>query len=191
MTKFILHGGFTRRENELNRSFYEEVVRDVPEGGTVLLCYFASREADNSDKYQEDSQSLTTQAHGKKLTFLFATENDFIQQLKHADAVYIRGGSTSKLLRILRNYPDFKESLVGKTVAVSSAGAYVIASYGPSHAKGEVREGLHLLPLRVVCHYGSMELPPNLNAIELLKTTAPDMELVLLGDCEWKVFSSV
>ncbi len=177
--------------NELNRTFYEEVVRDVPDGGVILLCNFACKEEDNSNRFKEDSEKLREQSHGKNLTFLFANEKDFIEQLKQANVLYMRGGSTPKLLRVLKKYTNLKENLSGKTVAGSSAGAYAIGQYSAFHddeSGGAVREGLGLLPLRVVCHYESPDLPPNPQALSSLKNTAQELDLVLLRDFEWKVF---
>jgi len=191
MTKFILHGGYTSTNNELNRTFYEEIIRDVRDGGTVLLCYFASPDEDNSKRFKEDSEKLNEQSHGKNFTFLLANENDFMKQLKKADALYIRGGSTPKLLGILEKYDKLKDSLDGKTVAGSSAGAYAIGRYSAFHddeSGGQIREGLGLLPLRVVCHYESADLPPNPQALAALESMAQDLELVFLRDFEWKVF---
>ena len=120
MTKFILHGGYTSTDNELNRTFYEEITRDVPDAATILLCYFASQEEDNSNRFKEDSVKIKEQSHGKNLTFLLANEKDFMDQLKQANVLYMRGGSTPKLLRVLGKYDNFKENLDGKTIAGSS-----------------------------------------------------------------------
>lgn len=191
MTKYILHGGYTGTDNELNRTFYEEITRDVPDGGTILLCYFASKDVDNSGRFKEDSERIKEQSLGKNLIFLLADEGNFMEQLEKADALYIRGGSTPKLLGVLRKYDKFKESLGGKTLAGSSAGAYAIGRYSAFHddeSGGQIREGLGLLPLRVVCHYESPDLPPNPQALSALENIAQDLELIYLKDFEWKVF---
>lgn len=193
MTKYILHGGYTRTDNELNRTFYEEITRDVPDEGMLLLCYFASREEDNSNRFKEDKERLSGQSQGKNFTFLMANEKDFVEQLKHAHALYIPGGSTPKLLRILKKYDDFKKKLNGKTVVGSSAGAYAIGRYSVFHddeSGGQIREGFGLLPLRVVCHYESPNLPPNPKALSSLKNMAQELDLVLLKDFEWKVYKA-
>ncbi len=190
MTKYILHGGFTRKDNELNRTFYGEVVRDIPDGGIILLIYFASRtEEHTTESFEYQIKMFTVAAHGKKINFVIATKEDFLDQLKRSDAVYFNGGSTNKLLKILRTYPDLKSLLEGKTVAGSSAGAYALAHFGASHDKPEVREGLGLVPIRVVCHYKSAKLPPNAESVSLLRNTSPELELIFLKDFEWKVFT--
>lgn len=191
MIKYILHGGYTSADNELNRTFYEEIARDVPDQGTILLCYFASKDVDNSDRFKEDCDRIKQQSHGKQITFIEAEEGDFIDQLKLSDALYLRGGSTPKLLTALSKCGGFKEQLEGKTVAGSSAGAYVIGKYSAFHddeTGGKVRKGLGLLPLRVVCHHESKDLPPNPEALQLLMNTESDLETVFLRDFEWKVF---
>lgn len=191
MTKYILHGGYTSTDNELNRTFYEEIARDVPDKSTILLCYFATSGEDNSLRFKQDSDRIKAQSHGKNFTFLFANEKDFIEQLKQSNALYMRGGSTPKLLGILQKYDDLRENLEGKTIAGSSAGAYVIGKYSAFHddeSGGKVREGLGLLPLRVVTHYESRDMPPNPEALAFLINTAPEIEIVMLRDFEWKVF---
>lgn len=191
MTKYILHGGYTSTENELNRTFYKEITHDIPNSATVLLCYFASKDEDNSRRFQEDSQRIKEQSQDKNLNFIQASEENFIDQLRQSDAFYMRGGSTPKLLGILKNYDNLKDKLDGKTIAGSSAGAYVIGKYSAFHddeSGGKVREGLGLLPLRVVTHYESSDMPPNPEALALLVKTAPEMEIVKLKDFEWKVF---
>jgi peptidase E len=187
MTKYILHGGFTRWDNELNRTFYEEIVRDVPEGGTVLLVYFASENEGDEKKNKEDTESILRAAGGKHLTAELANRTDFLEQLDRADAVYIRGGSTERLLEALRAYPDFASRLQGKTVAGSSAGAYALARISPPHHDGGMHEGLGILPLRVVCHYESPELPPDPKELAQLEGMLPELDIVKLHDCEWKV----
>lgn len=189
MTKFILHGGFTRKDNELNRAFNEEVMRDVPDGGTVLLVYFASRSEDPTADFEYQAERFKEQAKDKNLHFVLATKEGLVDEVKRADAVYMHGGSTNKLLAALRTYPDIRPLIEGKTIAGSSAGAYAIARYGASHSANELREGMGWAPLRVVCHYGSPDLPPHPDAVSLLMQTAEDLELVLLKDCEWKAFT--
>jgi peptidase E len=189
MTKYILHGGYTRRHNELNRSFYEEFAKDVPEGGTVLLCYFASREEDHGKEiFGEQAHAIEVESPRRAFNFVMASKGSFLDEFKAADAVYFHGGSTRKLLETLRAYPDLKPFAEGKTVAGSSAGAYMLARYGASHSESAMREGLGFVPLRVICHYKSPDLPPDPSAVELLTNSHQDLELVLLHDCEWKAF---
>ena len=189
MTKFIFHGGVTQLDVESNRSFYREIIKDIPDGGTVLLVYFASRATDlqsDEEKMKCDIEGFKKQSEGKHLNFVMATREEFIDQLSQADAVYIRGGSTAQLMEILRSYPDLKPYTEGKVLAGSSAGAYALSTFYDSHYEDLVLDGLALAPVRVVCHCDSAKMKPREKSVELLKETAPQLELILLNDCEWK-----
>ncbi len=189
-TKYILHGGFTREENESNKAFFQEFVKDIPDDGKVLLVYFASR-TDEEQKLSFEShvKTIKENSQGKNLNFQIATKENFIEEISQADAILFNGGSTNKLLAVLRNYPDLKAMFKNKTVAGSSAGAYALAAFGASHSEEAMREGLGCVPLRVICHYESPKLPPYPKAVELLRNTRQDLELVTLKDYEWKVFN--
>ena len=189
MTKYILHGGFSRKDNESNRAFFAELVRDVPDGGTVLLVYFASESGDDINRrFTNHQQQIMSQVNGKSLQFVLADERDFIAQVQKAHAVYFNGGSTPKLLTTLEQFPNLNEQFIDKTVAGSSAGAYVLATYGAAHSGEHIRKGLGLVPVRVACHFESPELPPSPTSLEEIGKTATELELVFLRDYEWRVF---
>lgn len=186
-TKFILHGGYTREQNELNEGFFKELAQSVPDGGTILLVYFAS---DDIGKFEDDKKRISNFVENKEVTFVKATENDFINQVKNADVIYLRGGDTQKLKTQLSIYPELYESILGKTIAGSSAGAYVLSKYYYSNSKEEVFEGFGFLPIRVICHHQSKIHPVSADIDPLTKIDRFDngLELVLLRDYEWKVF---
>ncbi len=190
MTKYILHGGFTTAENPSNDAFYREFVRDIPDDGTILVVYFASREEKEiPEKFKNHKKRIQVQSEGKDFHFVMATQEGFISQIEKSDAICFYGGSTNKLLEILRTYPNLRPLFTGKTIAGSSAGAYALARFGPSHHEEKVREGLGIVPVRIVCHYESSVLPPNEKAVSMLRNTAPESELVFLKDFEWKIFA--
>lgn len=187
-TKVILHGGFTRVQNDLNTTFFKEMLADTPDDITILLVYFASEKFDNTDKMHWATAGFVKNACKKQLIFVEATKEHFLEQVEMADIVYIHGGNTDKLLETLQKYPSFTTLLAGKTVAGSSAGAYALAAFGSTSDRGEVREGFGVVPIRVVCHFESETLPPNPESVEKLKNTAPELDLILLKDYESKVF---
>lgn len=187
MAKRILHGGFERHNNESNNSFYRELVRDIPVGGTLLLVYFASENDEARDVFTEQTNRIH-EITQKDIRFVLATEEDFIAQVSKTDAIHFRGGHTPKLLTILRRYPNFISEIADKTLSGSSAGAYALGKYGVGHSEQGIREGLGILPIRLVCHYESTEMPPNPDSYAELLTMASELELVQLRDCEWRVF---
>lgn len=191
MTKYILHGGYTRHENELNYSFFREFASDLPDGANVLLVFFAAKEEKVDEAFQAFAEKFKKHSGGKELNFVNAAIDEFVEQLKEADAIYFQGGETDKLKAALTKFPDFQDLLDGKTVAGSSAGAYVLSSYYYTGSKDKVLEGFGVIPVRVVCHYESPEhpAPENYDPVGRLEGYGKDLELVLLRDCEWKVFN--
>jgi len=187
-TKFILHGGFTRVDNQLNQTFFRELVKEIPESGNILMCFFASGEEDKTDVFVELSEKIIQQAVGKDVSFTVATQDGFLKQLEMSDVIYFHGGHTRVLLATLKQYDNVQHFFNHKTVAGSSAGAYTLVKYGTAHDEEHVREGLGALPVRVVCHFQSEKLPPTETSLAELKNTAPELELVFLKDYEWKVF---
>lgn len=189
MTKFILHGGYTRENNESNKSFFQEFLKDVPENGEVLLVYFAS-ETEEAKRISSETHIERCQenSQGKKLNITIATKENFLDEIKRAHAILFNGGRTKILMEALKEYPDIRSFVQGKTVAGSSAGAYTLASFGSAHSEERVKEGLGLVPVRVICHYESLKQPPTPKSVELLRNTRQDLELVILRDYEWKVF---
>lgn len=189
MTKYILHGGYTSETNELNQSYFAEMVRDVPDGGNMLLVYFASDEESVDHKFKKDSRRMHELAPDKKITFTKATEHDFVEQLKAADVIYIRGGDTQKLKTALDSYPEFVGLIQGKTVSGSSAGAYILSKYYFTNSLNRVMEGYGCAPVRVVCHYQSdiHPAPENVDPVAAMEAYDNNLELVLLKDHEWKM----
>ena len=182
MTKFILHGGYTSVQNEHNDGFFKEIVRDISDGGQVLIVYFARNEDEYEKLFEQDTQQFEKAANGKKLKLALADMSSFIDQVKSSSAIYIRGGETQRLLEALRHYPNFASVIRGKTVAGSSAGAYVLATNYDTNSKKENRKGLAILPLNVMCHFHN-----NFEALDELKRRAPELETITLKNYEYKV----
>ena len=172
MTKYILHGGFTRVDNNQNNLFFAEFLKDVKNNGKVLLVFFAA-EGDRIDSLFADIvRQCESQLNGRQVTFIQATLETFGEQLKESDAIYLHGGNTPTLISVLKNYPNLEEMFSGKIIAGSSAGAYALATLGTSHTEEHIREGLGFLPIRLVCHFESSELPPSeTSLIELTNFT--------------------
>ncbi len=185
--KYIFHGGGARIESDSNTDFYRELVKDVPEDGTVLFVYFASRGDDYNERLMHDREQCIKVSEGKNLSFLVATEEVFIEQVAKADAIYLRGGSTQKLLDSLKGYPNLRKHFEGKIVAGSSAGAYVLSTFYSSHYEDVASEGLAIVPVGVVTHFQSEKMPPKAGAVEALKNTAQDLRLIILREGEWEV----
>jgi peptidase E len=188
MTKYIFHGGGTRKESGNNDSFYTELMKDVPTDGVVLLVYFASRTEDNSDRIAYDSEKCKKFSDGRSFRIEVATMETFIDQVTNADAIYFRGGSTEKLLNTLKQFPELKSAFENKdkTVAGSSAGAYALSTWYSSHYENIAAPGLGIVPVRVVTHFKSETMPPKDDAIKVLQMTHPELPLITLEEGAWE-----
>ncbi len=192
MTTYILHGGYMRDKNQLNDAFYQRVTELVPDRGTILFVYFA---ADDESQYQElylgQKAQMEEFASAKNLTYVCASSKCFLDEVREADAILIRGGSTNKLLAALHRYPKLAPLFNGKIIAGSSAGAYAIATLNYDKSEKAVRSGLGMLPVKVLCHYQSTD-PGNFtgdDAIQIMNSALPELPLVVLKDHEWKEFT--
>jgi len=97
--------------------------------------------------------------------------------------MYMRGGSTAKLLSDLEKTPNLKDLLEGKTIAGSSAGAYAICKYSLSNESGEFRDGLGFLNMKCYCHHRNGE-EENLRKLLEYKE---DLPIITLPDYKWVV----
>lgn len=141
-TKIILHGGFSRVDNEQNRSFFAELVRDIPQDGSVLLCYFAY-EGDYSTHVAAHTKYIHTARPDVRISI--ATRERFEGEVHTADALYLNGGDTEELIDILLGY-SFRDMVQGKVVGGSSAG------HMRSRLRGQhMTDRMHMLGL-VWCH---------------------------------------
>lgn len=181
-TKFIIYGGFNpSQEGDGNASFSKEILSEAPEGARVLIVPF-SKEADRVIPTTERVKNeLNAQKWQEVLTFEVATEKNFVEQVKSADVVYIQGGSSSKILEALKNYPDLGDLFKGKTVAGDSAGANALSTYFYSPSSDTVTEGLGILPIKMIPHY-KPEYEGKLDSV------GQGLEEVFLPEYTFKVF---
>lgn len=186
-TKYILHGGYENEDNSQNGEFFTECFADTPEKPTALIVMFARENDGDTEKY-ENRCRLMSKFTDKDVKFKKANRETFEAQINQADIIFFQGGNTNMLLEKLKKYSDLPDALKGKTVVGSSAGAYALSTLGASHHEAHTREGLGILPLRVVCHYESDRLAPSKTSLTEIRNTREDLELILLRDYEYRVF---
>lgn len=122
-----------------------------------------------------------------------ALPEQFREQVKWADAIYIRGGASEAILLELQKQSEgWIEELSGKTLAGSSAGAHAVSKYYYGLDDLKIGEGLGLLPVKVIVHYRSDYNAPNINwnkAEQELKNYKEDLEIITLPEGCFKVIS--
>ncbi|TSC70427.1 MAG: hypothetical protein CEO12_361 [Parcubacteria group bacterium Gr01-1014_46] len=153
-TKFILHGGFTPgNQNENNSDFYKEILKDAHEGTKVLIVPFAKDVERIPLTTERVKNEFNKNKQQEKLEFEVANEEFFIKQVNSADVIYFQGGTSLKLLDVLKKFPELKDSLTGKIIAGESAGANVLGEFFFSPSANKVFEGLGILPIKIIPHY--------------------------------------
>lgn len=157
MTKYILHGGETGIPNENNKAFYQSWVKDFKQDfiPNILLVYFARVDSEWPGLEKQDRERFTNYTNNRQADFHLADKDigQLRQQIKNADIVYVRGGSSDSLLELFRPLEnELVELLDGKIYAGSSAGVMVMSNYTCSTSK-YWRKGLGILPLNTFVHW--------------------------------------
>lgn len=192
MTKFILVGGYPHKATDGGKAFCEELVKDAPESVKFLDCLFARPEETWEKGHAQDKELFGSNLPEKQLDMVPADSAKFIEQLKWADVVYIRGGSNDALRAALEAQPGWIEALEGKTLAGSSAGANMLSKYFWSPDSLHCHDGLGVLPVKVIVHYGSDYNAPNVdwNKAELeLKAYKEDLPILKLAEGQFEVMN--
>lgn len=183
MNKFILHGGFSIEKfpAQEDDNFFTEILKDTTENVKILLVYFAEREEMIQIRIEQDKESFKKIGKLKKLEYKIATKENFQEECRWADVIYLHGGRTSNLLEKLKKYENIKQIFTGKTIAADSAGVNVLAQFSYGRNSKETKEGFRILPFKVVVHYIDGDINP-------LKDTEPNLETIFLKEYETKVF---
>lgn len=184
MTKYILHGGYTREPNSDNDSFFREMTLGINGKVRILLNYFATVEESKNEKYfKEETERLLQNSGNKELEFEVAQIEKLKEQLEKADIMYMRGGSNRKLLEAISKTPDLEKLFEGKVIAGSSAGVYALSKYYVSNDSGKIGEGLGILNIKCYCHYeeGDRNVPK-------LKKYKEDLPILTLPNYKWAIF---
>ncbi len=155
MTKYILHGGYIKRDTEDNKKFFQELGKDLSDESQILFVPFA-REKDVWDEFISGTElKLNSVVPGKDFKFIMAKEDAkaFAQQIQESDAVLMIGGDTHKLLDFLKQIQDLEKLWEGKIVVGSSAGAQVLSKYFYCNDTTGYYEGLGFLNIKVFVHW--------------------------------------
>ena len=183
--KYILVGGYPHKASDRGKSFCEELIAGFDESVRILDCLFA-RPTDNWDKaFEQDKDFFVQHVPDKRLELQRAEPERFVEQVKWANAIYIRGGTTSVLLELLKQSGEWQKELEGKTVAGSSAGAHALSTYHYNLDGVECGEGLGLVPVKVFVHWRSDYHSPHINwdkAYTELKSYREDLPLLILAE---------
>lgn len=189
-TKFILVGGYPHKAQDGGKAFAEELVKGCAEPVKFLDCLFARPRETWEKGHAQDKELFGNNLPSKKLDMIPADPAKFIEQLRWADVIYIRGGSNDALREALNKQQGWVEALEGKTLAGSSAGANMLSKYYWSPDSLKCGDGLGVLPVKVIVHYGSDYNAPNVDwdkAEVELKVYREDLPILKLAEGQFEV----
>lgn len=193
MTKYILVGGYPHRAADGGKAFAEELVKGCTQPVKILDCLFARPQEKWPAAFEQDKEFFGRHLPDTKIEIELADPKNFIDQVKWADAVYIRGGQNELLLiELLKQSPNLKEALEGKTFAGSSAGANAISKYYYGLDDLTFEKGLGLLQIKIIVHWQSNYNAPNINWDEAstgMKAYGDTSPLYTLKEGEFVVFN--
>lgn len=155
MTKFILVGGYVQKAPDSGRAFCNELVKNFPEPVKILDCMFARLQTVWEETFAKDKEFFKIQLPDKKVELKLAKLDTFIDQVKWADVVYLRGGSSEELVKSLQERDGWTKFLDGKTIAGTSAGADALSKYYYGLDNLKIRNGLGLVPVKTIPHFKS------------------------------------
>ena len=184
-TTFILHGGRLRYENQHNDSFFREITKNLKDGDIVLFVGFARKDQIERENIYERDRELILRQTEKKIIVENAKEESLIDQVKKSKAIFVCGGDTLGLQKIMEKYEGLTDAIKGKIFAGSSAGALICAKYYFACSAKAVYEGFGWLPICLMVHYGNPEFNSTDETLEELKQYSDSLELIALPECEW------
>lgn len=156
MIKYILVGGYVPNAKDEGRAFCEELVKDIDKKPVKILdCLFARPINIWEEKIKEDN--IFFSKYIKDFEVELADPNNFTEQVKQSDVIYLRGGDTTLLMNLLSKNTGWDKGLHDKVLVGTSAGAEAIARYYYDYVLEipRVREGLNFLPIKFISHFGS------------------------------------
>ena len=180
MTKYVLHGGETSRQSPDNKKFFSEITSSLSDGATILCVYFAREKERWPKALEQDKIHFSSAAQQKVFKFVLADDKTYTlkDQIKHADAIYLRGGDTEMLKRALSEVENLSELWQGKVVAASSAGVYVLSTYYYTNSKDDIHKGFGILPIKTFCHYAEEKS----DKLEKLKKFGEDLKVYAIPE---------
>jgi hypothetical protein len=154
MTKYILNSGGVKKNPEVAKKFFAEMVRGFGEHPKVLICCFAQPRQYWEAKFADDKARTHLFPEHVQPEFELAFPDTFAEQIAGCDALYIHGGDDHLLLYWLRKF-DIPTIWEGKVVATSSASSQALSKHFWTCDWRQTRDGLGVLPIKFIAHFDS------------------------------------
>lgn len=179
-TTFLLFGGATRKNYSKTKQFFEEGLSKLVQSEiNFLLVYFAKDES-RWDECRQRDVNIISQFPDKNINFVLADAENFDEQAKKAEIVYLQGGDGPRIKNALEKF-DLNKIFAGKIILANSAGVNVLAKYYYDNDYDRIDEGLGILPIKIICHFA----PEVVSKLEALNNYKEELEVVALPECEY------
>lgn len=178
-TIYFLFGGATRKHYSKTKECFKECLNIPKDEINFLLVYFAKDEGRWEECKQRDIDVIAPLTD-KKINFVVADVENFENEVKKADVIYLQGGDTLKIKQSLHGF-DLQKLFEGKVVMGNSAGVYVLAKYYYDNDYKKIDDGLAVLSIKAVCHY-TEDIEDKL---EELKQHNENLRVVVLPEGEY------
>ena len=191
MTRYILHGGNTQVKSKKNKRFFQTIIHG--QKNPTILCIYFARDLDCwEEKFAGDQEMFAWANPHQDINYIIASDDSkvFLEQIKKADILYIRGGYTGKLMKKLKAIREpFIENIKGKTIVGSSAGAYALSTYCITtiDKKLDIYPGLGIIPIKTIAHY-SFKIKKRRKRKKLLKAYSKDLPLYTMKNESYYLF---
>jgi hypothetical protein len=153
MTKYVVNSGGLRKNPELARKFFAEVVSGLGNQPKILICMFAQPREKWEEKFKENKKQNFFPKEVSPI-FTLAEPTIFEAQLRETDAIYMYGGDDHLMMYWLRKF-TLPELWNGKVVATNSASSDVLSTHFWPCDWREPMDGLAILPIKVIPHFNS------------------------------------
>lgn len=188
-TKYILVGGYPHKAPDGGRAFCEELVKGFNEPVKILDCLYARPKDVWKQVFAEDKEFFAKYLPGKNLEIKLADQKKFIEQVRWSNVIYLRGGITKQLLKLLPTDKVWVNELDGKTLAGTSAGTNAVSKYYYGLSSLKINDGLGLLPVKVIVHWRSDYNAPNIDwsrAYDELRTHKENLDILTLAEGQFQ-----
>ena len=155
MTTYILHGGYYKRDTQDNKKFFKAITDRLSDQSRILFVAYAREKREWQIKRDEIADQIDGISPDKKLTIVLASEktDDFIEQIKTSEAIFLAGGKPEPLHNYLHKVPDLEKLWKDKLIVGSSAGVWVLSKYYCLWKSDDICEGLGILPIKSLVHW--------------------------------------
>ncbi|MDQ5954430.1 MAG: hypothetical protein QG583_358 [Patescibacteria group bacterium] len=189
-TKYILVGGYVQKAEDKGKAFCEELISGIDKKSIKILdCMFARPIEAWEETFEKDKIFFTK--YIKNFELELAQIENFTEQVKNSDVIFIRGGHTDPLINILNKNQSWIKELEGKTLAGTSAGANVIVKYFYGLNSHVIKEGFGLTSAKVIVHWKSEEYNVNWDkSLEDLKNYKEELRVYALKEGEFMVINN-